>query len=155
MAFRDRFFTARTAKALLSWRILLGVGVGVVAGLLGLNPFAAIGLGVVVYGASILQAMSQRAPPPLDPFTLREPWRQFVQDARRSRNALRDTVRAMRPGPLQERVADIAADLDRAIEQTWAIARRGDEIDGAVKRIDPTRLRSRLADAGDPDGAQP
>ena len=35
MGFRDRFFTPTTAKAILSWRILLGAVVGVAAGLLG------------------------------------------------------------------------------------------------------------------------
>jgi hypothetical protein len=143
--FRDRFLTARAAKALLSWRILVGVGVGVVAGLIGLNPVAAAGLGVVVYAAAILAAVRDRPTHAPDPFTLSEPWRRFVQDARRSRDALRDTVRSMDPGPLQQRVSSIAARLDSAIEQTWVIARRGDEIDAAVTRLDPTRLRSRLA----------
>ena len=41
MGFRDRFFTPTTAKAILSWRILVGVAVGVVAGLIGLHPLPA------------------------------------------------------------------------------------------------------------------
>src|SRR6478736_3574539 len=85
VAFRDRFFTARTAKALLSWRILVGIAVGVGVNLV-LGYPEAILLGLVVYGLLVY----------------------------------------------------------RAIEQTWAIARRGDDIDAAVNRIDPTRLRSRL-----------
>jgi succinate dehydrogenase/fumarate reductase flavoprotein subunit len=144
VTFRDRFFTARTAKALASWRILVGIAVGVVLELVGLGLPAAILFGLVAYGALVYRAMPKSGPPPPDPFTLSEPWRHFMQDARRTRNALRDTVRAMRPGPLQSRVADIADRLDKAIQQTWSIARRGDDIDAAVKRIDPTRLRSRL-----------
>jgi hypothetical protein len=42
------------------------------------------------------------------------------------------------------RLTDIAGRLDRAIDKSWTIAKRGDEIDAAVKRIDPVRLRSQL-----------
>ena len=143
VAFRDRFFTARTAKALLSWRILVGIAVGVGVSLV-LGYPEAILFGLVAYGLLVYRAMPKGGPPAPDPFTLSEPWRQFMQDARRSRDGLRDTVRAMTPGPLQSRVASIADRLDGAIEQTWTIARRGDDIDAAVNRIDPTRLRSRL-----------
>ena len=110
----------------------------------GLGIPEAILFGLVAYGVLVYRAMPKGGPPAPDPFTLSEPWRQFMQDARRSRDGLRDTVRAMTPGPLQSRVAGIADRLDGAIEQTWAIARRGDDIDAAVNRIDPTRLRSRL-----------
>ncbi|MGH9134247.1 MAG: hypothetical protein ACRDZZ_09950, partial [Ilumatobacteraceae bacterium] len=34
--------------------------------------------------------------------------------------------------------------LDRALGESWEIARRGDEIDSAVGRLDPTALRSKL-----------
>ena len=80
----------------------------------------------------------------LDPFALSEPWRQFVQGAQRSKRQLADTVRAARGGPLRDRLQDIVDRLDEAIVESWQIARRGDEIDSAVRALDPTRLRSRL-----------
>ena len=145
MAFSDRFFTPQTAKALLSWRILLAAVIGVVAALLGMNPSAAVGLGLAVYAATVLAAMPPGSPrSTIDPFTLSEPWRRFVVSAQRSRNALRETVGEAAEGPLKDRLADVASRLDDAIDESWQIAKRGDEIDAAIKRIDPVRLRSQL-----------
>ena len=95
MGFRDRFFTPTTAKAIVSWRILLGVAAGVGAGL----------LGVPVLGAAASVSSSTPAPcslamprpprsPAVDPFTVSEPWRHFVQSAQRSRRQLTETIRA-------------------------------------------------------------
>jgi hypothetical protein len=145
MSFGDRFFTPQTAKALLSWRILLAAVIGVVAGVLGLNPAAAVGLGFAVYAATVLAAMpSESSRSTIDPFTLSEPWRRFVQGAQRSRAALHETVRGASEGPLKDRLTDIAGRLDSAIAESWSIARRGDEIDEAINRIDPVRLRAQL-----------
>ena len=145
MSFGDRLFTPQTAKALLSWRILLAAVIGVVAGLLGMEAGAAIGLGLAVYVATVLAAMPGSAKRPrIDPFTLSEPWRRFVQSAQRSRSALYATLREASEGPLKDRLNDVAERLDDAIVESWAIAKRGDEIDAAIKRIDPVRLRSQL-----------
>lgn len=145
MAFRDRFFTPATAKALLSWRLVLGVAAGVAAGLLGLNPIAAIAVGVGVYAASVVMAMPKTPRSTIDPFAISEPWRHFVQGTQRARQSLRQAVNATSDGPLKARLGDIAHRLEQAVEESWAIAKRGDEIDAAVNRIDPVRLRSRLA----------
>jgi hypothetical protein len=145
MGVRDRFFTARTAGAILSWRILLGAAAGVVASLLGVAwPVAAV-IGAAVYAGSVALAMPKRpARPQLDPFAVSEPWRQFVQGAQRSKRQLTETVRSAQAGPLRDRLQGIVDRLDQAIAECWQIARRGDEIDSAVRRLDPTRLRSRL-----------
>jgi hypothetical protein len=145
MGLRDRFFTARTAGAILSWRILLGAAAGLVASLLGVAwPVAAV-IGAAVYAGSVALAMpKRRGRPQLDPFAVSEPWRQFVQGAQRSKRQLADTVRSAQAGPLRDRLQGIVDRLDQAIAESWQIARRGDEIDSAVRRLDPTRLRSRL-----------
>ena len=67
-----------------------------------------------------------------------------MQSAQRSRNALHDTLRGATEGPLKDRLTDVADRLDDAIEESWTIAKRGDEIDAAIRRIDPVRLRSQL-----------
>jgi hypothetical protein len=145
MTFDDRFLTPQTARALLSWRIVLAAMIGLVAALLGMSAGLAAGLGLAIYAATVLAAMprdpSHRA---IDPFALSEPWRRFVQSAQRSRNALHDTLRVAHDGPLKDRLTDIARRLDDAIAESWAIAKGGDEIDAAVKRIDPVRLRAQL-----------
>jgi len=146
MALRDRFFTPRTAKAILSWRILLGVGVAVALAFTPIGVPVAIGIGVLVYAGSVAAAMPRDAARPrIDPFTLSEPWRQMVQGAQRAGTRLHETVRGTPTGPLRERLDGIVGKLDRALAESWEIARRGDEIDGAVSRLDPTALRSKLA----------
>lgn len=143
MAFRDRFFTPATAKAILSWRILLGLAVGVAVGVI-VNPIAGVGAGVAAYAVSVLLAMPRPQRVTIDPFSISEPWRHFVQGAQRSRTSLRQAVAAAKDGPLKSRLSDIAGRLEKAVEESWAIAKRGDEIDAAVNRIDPVRLRSQL-----------
>lgn len=145
MGLRDRFFTPATAKALLSWRILTGAAAGVIAWALGLNPIGAAVIGVTLYGALVFTAMPRAPRSTIDPFGISEPWRHFVQGTQRARQSLRAAVGATADGPLKARLTDIAGRLEQAVEESWAIAKRGDEIDAAVNRIDPVRLRSQLA----------
>ena len=144
MAFRDRFFSSKTGRAILSWRILLGAAGGVAAALLGVPIWASIAIGMGVYLVSVALAMP-RTPkmPAIDPFTVSEPWRHFVKDAQRSRQQLLTTVRSTPSGPLRDRLQSIFDRLDTGLAQGWQIAKRGDEIDAAVKRLDPVRLRSK------------
>ena len=146
MAFRDRFWTPTTAKAILSWRLLVGAAAGVVAGLLGVPIVAAVGIGVVVYAGAVALAMP-RSPSTrgVDPFTVGEPWRQMVQAAQRSRRMFLETVAATPAGPLHDRLRAIGARLDGGLAEGWAVAKRGHEIDSRIRHLDPTALRSRLA----------
>jgi hypothetical protein len=80
----------------------------------------------------------------IDPFTLGEPWRQFVQGAQRSRRQLSVIVGRVGAGPLRDRLQEIVDKLDEGIADSWGIAQRGNEIDGLVRGLDPTRLRSQL-----------
>lgn len=148
MGFRDRFFTPATAKAILSWRLLLGAVVGVAVGFVVGGPAGAIAgvvAGAAVYGGAVLAAMPRSTGSVrIDPFTLGEPWRQFVQQGQRAGRKLRDTVASVADGPLKQRLQAVADDLDRGLGEAYRIAQRGDEIDAAVNRLDPVALRSRL-----------
>lgn len=145
MAFKDRVYTPATAKALLSWRLVAGAAVAIVLVVVGLNPAASSLIGLGVYGVLVYAAMPKGpARSNVDPFALSEPWRQFVKGAQRSRGALEQTVRNVAAGPLRDRLTGIADRLEQAVEESWKIAQRGDEIDDAVNRIDPVRLRSNL-----------
>jgi hypothetical protein len=153
MRLRDRFYTATTARAILSWRLLLGIGIGVAAGLLAgvltsawVGVVAGVCVGIAVYAGAVLRAMPRAdGPPRMDPFTLSEPWRQLVQGAQRAGTRLHATVAAAPAGALRDRLATIAANLDVGLAESWAIAKRGDELDAAIRRLDPTALRSKLA----------
>lgn len=146
MAFRDRFFTPRTAKAIMSWRILVGLGVGVAMGVAGLPIGVAIGVGAGTYAALVAPAIPKAARrPSIDPFVLSEPWRQLIQRSQAAGRKMRDTVDGVADGPLKEQLRSVADQLDRGLDEAWAIARHGDEIDAMVRMLDPTGLRSRLA----------
>ncbi|MEL6893898.1 MAG: hypothetical protein AAFP84_20065 [Actinomycetota bacterium] len=108
--------------------VLVGAAIGAVAGL-----------------ALWLSRRTRGGGERIDPFTVGEPWRQFVQGARRAADRLHSTVEATPSGPLKDRLTSIVGRLDHGVQETWRIARRGDEIDDAVNRLDPTALRSKLA----------
>ena len=148
MGFRDRFYTPSTAKAILSWRILLGIAVAAALTAAGLPLAIGIAIGTASYAASIGLAMpSGPERPRIDPFTVQEPWRQFVQSAQRSAAKLHQTVEGATDGPVKDRVVTIVDKLDQGLDETWRIAKRGHEIDEAVVRLDPTSLRSKLVAA--------
>ncbi|MEM9516626.1 MAG: hypothetical protein AAGA42_17390, partial [Actinomycetota bacterium] len=143
------------AKALMTW-IPVGVGVGVAMIVAGLAWPAAVGAGAAVSGGLVAANMRRPAGRPrIDPFTVGEPWRQHVQAAQRSANQLHRTVRDMSDGPLRERMSSIATRLDDGLDETWRIARRGNELDAAVKRLNPTALRARQAELAARDQAEP
>jgi len=82
--------------------------------------------------------------PRIDAFAVGEPWRQYVQGARRAASKMHDTIQSTDEGPLKERLVTIGDNLDHGLDETWRIARRGDQIDGAIDRLDPTSLESKL-----------
>ncbi len=67
-----------------------------------------------------------------------------MQAGQRSSRRLNETVRSIAPGPLRDRLQDIADRLDEGLREGWEVAKRGDQIDKAVRTLDPPRLRSRL-----------
>ncbi len=156
MGFRDRFYTPTTAKAILSWRIVVGVAVGVVAGLIGLHPLLAACFGIAAYSSLVLLAVPRSATRAvIDPFTLSEPWRQLMQGAQVAGRKFRETVGSMPAGPLRDQLDDIDVQLQHALGEAWRVAKAGDEIDDVVRRLDPTTLRSKLATAQQRAASQP
>jgi hypothetical protein len=152
MSTPDRSASTPVLDHLRSWRPVVGLVVVVVLLLAGVTPVLAVAVGLAVAVVLVAGAVYGRGGagrsgdgrPPIDPFALGEPWRHFVQNAQRSRTRLRATVDGLHAGPLRDRLTSTAERLDHAVDETWRIARRGDEIDDAVRRLDPTRLRSQL-----------
>jgi hypothetical protein len=155
VGFRDRFYTPKTAKAILGWPILFGAALSLGSILLGFNPLISIGAGVLGYGLGVWREMPRNQRVRIDPFTVQEPWRQFVQGAQGSAIKLQETIDAAGDGPVKVRMELVREKLEHGLDETWQIARRGHEIDQAVRRLDPTALRSKLgslqdaADAGE------
>lgn len=146
MSFRDRFFTPTVFRALWS-PINLGLLaiVSVVGGVAGLPIVAAIGIGLIAYAAKVALAVPRKdRVRRIDPFVLSEPWRRHVQSALSAKGRFDRTVRATRGGPIKERLIELSAKLDSAVNEAWRIATKGDEIDAALSQLDTKRAMGEL-----------
>jgi len=142
-----RFRAPNATRVILSWRLAIGVvTVGVLVGV-GAGVMTALVGGSVSYAVSVLLAMVGRRPTEIDPFTLGEPWRQIVQRSQAAGRAMRATVESAEDGPLRTSLLSIADELDRGLAVAYEAARRGDEIDDMIRKLDPSGLRSDLATA--------
>ncbi len=107
---------------------------------------------VVVAGAAGVAVARRRKDGPtvhIDPFTIGEPWRRHVSSAQSTEHRYAEVVGRVPAGPLRERLTAIGQQVRRGVQECWQIARRGDEVDDALQRIDQTSIRSQLARATD------
>jgi hypothetical protein len=151
--FRDRFFTPQVARAIAApTGILLAGGVAAVAIVAGVAVPLALPLGVVAWAGKVALSIPRDRSERIDPFTLQEPWRRFVQEALQARNRFDETIRRIESGPLQDHLAAIAERMHTGVEESWKIAQRGQTLVRARAGIDVddiARQRAELA-AGDP-----
>jgi hypothetical protein len=119
-----------------------GAGLGLLAG-----PLLAVVGGVLAYAAGVAIALGRSRPRPerIDPFTVGERWRPFVQGALQASARYRRTVEAVDPGPLRARLEEIGVMVDNGVRECWRVARRGHELDDAVSALDSAGTRARLA----------
>lgn len=80
----------------------------------------------------------------IDPFTINEPWRRFVQNALQARSRFDDAVAAAADGPLRERLQEIARSLDAGVRSTWDTARQGQRLRDARRAVDVAGVRRQL-----------
>ena len=111
MGFRDRFYTRRTARAMMSPLGILLAGAGAAVGIVtGLGIPGEIGIAAAAWAARVAIAMPQpRRGPTMDAYALGEPWRRFVLNAQAARNRFHDAVASTRPGPVRERLSGTAS----------------------------------------------
>lgn len=130
----------------LSCAVLVGaIFAATVILVLGMTWPVALLVGIAGFFVSRWVGMKKSAPPPIDPFSVGEPWRQFIKGAQRAGQRLHVSVASAGDGPLKDRMSTIVDRLDDGLAETWTIARRGDQIDDTVRRLDPTSLRSKQA----------
>src|SRR5918998_325948 len=158
-SFRDRLLTQRGARAITSPVGILAGVVMAVAAVLGLPVWAAVLLGLAVWALNGWRLLP-RAPRPerIDPFTVQEPWRRFVQDALQARNRFADAVTRVQPGPLRDRLDEIGQRMQTGVDECWQVARRGEALTRARRGIDLADVDRRLAQAegtGDTGGGAP
>jgi hypothetical protein len=163
LSLRDRFFTPPVAKAITSPTGIMALGAGVAAGILiGAPPIGAVVLGVLAFAGRVGLAIPRNATKErIDPFTLSEPWRHYVRDAMQAADRFREAVRGADDGPMRDRLREIEARVTTGVAEVWRIARRGDALVDARRRVDPVAIRREVAEAeqdearrGDPTHAR-
>jgi hypothetical protein len=82
----------------------------------------------------------------VDPFTLSEPWRRYVQGALAAQARFERTVDNAREGPLRDRLELIGARLGDAVDEVWRIASGGHTIDRGLSTLDTRAARAQLAE---------
>lgn len=112
-------------------------------------------VGIVVVAAVAAWFVAKRRTrtprlPAIDPFTLSEPWRRHVAAAQSSQRRYTEIARATAPGPLRDRLGHIDVQVQHAVQECFAIARRGHELDGALRRFNVSSLTAQLQTATDP-----
>lgn len=107
----------------------------------------AIGVAAVLAIGAVLRRRWQPAQRSIaiDPFVLGEPWRRHVSAAQSAQRRYADIVAATQAGPLRSNMESITAQVQRGVEECWLIAKRGGELDTALRRLDATSLAARLA----------
>lgn len=138
--------TPAVARAITSPSAILLAGVGASAAILGGVPL----LGAAVVGAACWAARVALAIPRrpraerIDPMTLKEPWQGFVRKAVAARNRFDRAVQGADPGPLRDRLAEMAARVSVGATECWRIAKRAAALDDAVRELDMPGIRDQL-----------
>jgi hypothetical protein len=150
LRFRDRFYSPKVARAVTSPSAILATGVAAAAGALAFGPFGLLA-GLVGYAARVGLAIPRGGRGPnIDPFGVTEPWRTFVGDALQARRRFDEAIGDMAPGPLKERLVEIGGRLDTGLEEIWNIAKRGQLLADARRRLKPDEARWEMGQLAPP-----
>lgn len=145
-SFRDRFFTPRVARAITSPAGILLAGAGAALGILGGLPLAAAAaVGAAAYGVRVAVAIPRRpAGERIDAFAVGDPWRRFVIDAQQAKQRFDRAVRGVRPGPLQDRLAEVGSRIADGVVECWRIAKQGHALEAAWRQLDTRTIEAEL-----------
>jgi hypothetical protein len=146
LSLRDRLATKAAARALLSPIGLIGgLAVGALVVLVGAPLWAGVLAGAAVWALNAWRLLP-RSPrrERIDPFTVQDPWRRFVQEALQARNRFAAAVERAPAGPLRDRLAEIGARIDTGVDETWLIAKRGQTLVTARRGVDLARVDRQL-----------
>lgn len=122
-------------------------GVGAAASIVaGLPIAAAAGVGAAAWAGRVLAGMPRGpARAHVDSASLSEPWRGYVTSAQDAKRRFDRVVASVSVGPLRSRLEALSSRLEDGIDESWRIARRGDEVVTAVGQIDTAAAERELA----------
>jgi hypothetical protein len=136
------------AEAITAPSALLLAGAGASVAILAGAPLVIAGVvGAAAWGARVWQRMPKVSNKErIDLYELRDPWRHFVCDAIHARDRFAKAVSSTAPGPLRDRLAEVASRVDDGVHECWTIARQGQQLARAVRELDVAGIRRELAD---------
>ena len=143
----------RLAEALTSPLSLLAAGaVGGVAiaasGPIGLLAGAVVWLGMTGWRVRPRPVSSvRRERDRIDPFTLSEPWRQYVQGAQESQRRFDATVQATSSGAVRDQLESLRSTVADAVLECWKTSKRGAQLAKAFDQLDNRQTTAELSDA--------
>ncbi len=145
--FRDRFLTPPVARAIMSPLGIVLFGIGAAGSiLLGAPLLAAAGVGALAWGGRVLAAVPRNpSTDRVEPFALSDPWRSYVVGAQAAKARFDRVVDDMDRGPLRQRLAGLADRLEDGIDESWRIAKRGNDISDALAGLNTVRTQAELA----------
>jgi len=148
LSFRDRFLTPKVARAIMSpLGILLAGGGAAAAIVVGLPVVAVAAVGAAAWAGRVAVAIPRNArDAKIDPFTLKDPWRKFVQEAQEAKSKYDDAVKRVEAGPLRDRLSEIGARMDAGLDNCWHVAQQGEELADARAGIDDASTQKELAE---------
>ena len=120
----------------------------VVGGRWWLAALAAVAVWSLRVGIASRVAVRVKAlPRRIDPFALREPWRFIVRDALQAQKRFSAATDSLDPGPLRDRLVEIAGRVDQGDNECWDVAQRGQHLTDTRRMIDIDHIRRTLDSA--------
>jgi hypothetical protein len=131
---------------------ILLAAAGVSAGILLALPAAAcVGLGAVAWAGRVAASVPRDpSAERIDPFTLSDPWRRYVQESLSARKTFDEAVKRAPSGPLRDRLREIGDRLDTGTRETWRIARHAQALMEARRSVNVDRISYELNQLGGP-----
>jgi DNA anti-recombination protein RmuC len=114
----------------------------------------AVIVAMAVAAAGTIAALLRRRRPGrrsinIDPFTLGERWRHHVMAAQAAQRRYSGIVAATPSGPLKSKLESITRQVRRGVDECWLIAKRGNELDAALNRLDTPSLQAHFEQSND------
>lgn len=128
--------------------ILAGAGAAVGFFATGGIPVA-VGLAAAAWAGRVAVAVPREPQTDrIDPFTLNEPWSREVQDAVAAGNRFAEAIHDTERGPLRDRMEEIGSRIEIGVREAWRIARQGQSLVEARRRIDTDDAQRQIDELG-------